>query len=281
MIEIPCDRVGHFVRIPVGLPDGSSARFLVDTGIGITVVSTAFMRRLGLSPSGRSFTGHRMSGQAVEVPLVELPSLELRSLSPAAGSGGFAVVSGVAGVADLGATDGPGGFDGILGLDMLGELVLTVDPFRSLIGVGGPPAVSGQAKVEVPVRLHREGPAIDIRADLRLPDDTVIEVEVDTGSAATILADRWMGACAVEGSERSTRTEEGADETGHHYVRRFIPIEGAIAIAGAPQTELREPTVMFQEILLDGLVGTDFLDRYVQTYDTTRGVMTLMTPAGS
>lgn len=219
-----------------------------------------------------------MSGQAVEVPLVELPSLELQTPSPAAGSGGFAVLSGRGGIADLGASDSPDGFDGILGLDLLGELILTVDPFRSVIGLGASPATHNRPRVEVPVRVNHDGPAVDLHTDLRLPDGTVIEVEIDTGSGTTILADRFMGACAVDGTETETRTDEGTDETGHEYIRRFIPINGSLALATSPEIELRSPTVMFQDIALNGLIGTEFLDRYVQTYDTTRGVMTLTPP---
>lgn len=278
VFEVPFDRVHHFARIRIGLPDGASARFLVDTGIGITIVSTGLARSCDFIKTGDSYTGHRMSGRAVEVPLVELPSLELRSASPAAASGGFAVVSGLAGIADLGATDGPEGFDGIIGLDLLGELILTIDPFRSVVGLGALPASAGAPQIDVPVRVRRDGPAVDLRTDLQLPDGTVTEVEIDTGSAATILDDRFMKSCAVDGTERGRRTDEGIDETGHDYVRRFVPIEGDISIATAPETVLRGPTVMFQDIALNGLIGTEFLDRYVQTYDIGRGVMALTTP---
>lgn len=210
---------------------------------------------------------------------MELPTLELRGADPTADTGGSAVVSGLGGIADLGPTDGPDGFDGIIGLDLLGELILTVDPFRSMIGLGGARGPGDEMRIEVPVRVNRDGPAVDLHTDLRLPDGTVIEVEVDTGSGTTILADRFMAACAVDGTEPETRTDAGTDETGHDFVRRFIPIDGAVSLAAAPETTLCGPTVMFQDIALGGLIGTEFLDRYVQTYDTKRAVMTLTTPA--
>ncbi|RNI23903.1 retropepsin-like aspartic protease [Flexivirga caeni] len=277
MVELPFERVEHFVRIRVHLPDGSTARFLVDTGIGITILSPSVVERCQLAMTGSDYTGHRMSGQAVSVPLVQLPSLELRSDSPSAGSGGFAVLSGTVGVADFGPSEGAHGFDGILGLDLLGPLRLTVDPFTSVIALarmqhGGPD------QIEIPVRLHEDGPAIDLRTNLRLPDGTVTEVEIDTGSAATILDERFMVSCEVTDAEPTSRVTEGVDETGHHYRRQFIPIPGSVSLAAAPATELRQPTVMFQQLALNGLIGTDFLDRYVQTYDTTRGILTLAMP---
>lgn len=278
MVEVPYDLVGHLARIRVGLPDGSHARFLVDTGVGLSIVSPSLVQRHGLASTGRSHTGHRMSGQAVVVPLVDLPALDLRADGPSAGAGGFAVVSGLGGVADLGPADGANGFDGILGLDLLGDLGLTIDPFRSKIRLGLPDPASDTPQIDVPVRVRRDGPAVELRADLRLPDDSVIEVEVDTGSAATILAERFMAACGADGNESNARIDEGTDQTGHNYVRRFIPIEAALSLAAAPQTEFRRPTVMFQDIALDGLIGTDFLNRYVQTYDTTRCRMILAAP---
>src|SRR3954452_2264040 len=96
------DRVQHMIRVPVQLA-GDPYQFLVDTGIGITIVSSAVAGRPDVQPTGETFTGRRMSGQAVEVPLVRLPRLDV---------GGYTVDAHVAGVADLGDPDGPNGFAG-------------------------------------------------------------------------------------------------------------------------------------------------------------------------
>lgn len=245
-----------------------SGRFLVDTGIGITIVHPTLADRAGLERTGEHQVGHRMSGQEVRVPLVRVPELQL----------GEHVVSDVlAGVADLGDTDGENGFEGIIGLDLLGDLPLTVDPFARVIRLGAAAPECATSTI-VPVRLHQDGLAVDLRVDLLLPDGQVIEVEVDTGSGSTILDTRFMAACRVDGQEEGAHTEEGADETGHTFVRRFVPIEGALALASAPGTRHERPTVMFQDIELNGLIGTDFLDRYVQTYDTRNGTITLTPP---
>lgn len=267
-INISFDRVGHFVRIPVSLPGGVTGRFLVDTGIGVTVVHPSFVDRVGLERTGEDHVGHRMSGQELRIPLVRVPQLNL---------GDHVLTNALAGVADLGETEGANGFDGILGLDLLGELPLTVDPFAHMIRLGVLGADTDAATL-VPVRLHRDGLSIDLRADLQLPNGQVIEVEVDTGSGSTILGRQFMSACGVDGHENDARTQEGTDETGHQFVRYFVPIEGVLMLATAPGTMHERPTVMFQEIELDGLIGTDFLDRYVQTYDTRNSTIVL-TPA--
>ena len=72
-MEIPFDRIGHFVRIALGLSDSVSGRFLVDTGIGITVVHPSLVDRAGLQSTGQDYVGRRMSGQEVRIPLVRAP----------------------------------------------------------------------------------------------------------------------------------------------------------------------------------------------------------------
>lgn len=267
MSGVAFDRVGHLTRIPVLMPDGRVGRFVVDTGIGISVVNSSTARRYDLPDEG-SFTGQRMSGQAVTAALTRLPALSVA---------GVGVGDCPAAIADLGAVDGPDGFDGILGLDVLGDHCLTIDPFAGTLSLGRPTTASGQS-FTVSVRPHRQGPSLDLRVDLRLPDGSVVEVEVDTGSARTILDSPLMAACAVDGTEPGARTVEGTDETGHEFVRRFIQIPGAVGLVEAPGTAHCQPTVMFQDLAFDGLIGTDFLDRFIQTYDTTINVMTL-TPA--
>lgn len=141
--------------------------------------------------------GKRMSGQEIRVPLVRLPRLDL---------GGHVLPNVTAGIAAFGAPE-ENGFDGIVGLDLLGCLPLTIDPFAHSVRLGAVTTVPESATV-VPVRLSRDGPAVEMRADLRLPDGRVIEIEVDTGSGSTILNSRFMTACGVDGDEQNGRTVE-------------------------------------------------------------------------
>lgn len=273
--EVTFDRFKHFTRVGVGLPRGVSARFLIDTGIGITVVSTSLKERYDLEETGETFRGRRMSGQEVEAALLNLPPLTLGTHS----------FDGHVGAAlDL-SEEGEGQeFDGILGLDLLGQPPLTINPFDNTVVLGQlPPEIveSETGSHVVAARVHRDGPSVDFRADLRLPDKTVVEVEVDTGSAVTILDTSLMPACSVQGTEDGARIMEGTDETGHAFVRTFIPLPGAVCLSQAPATALRQPTVMFQDLALNGLIGTEYLDRYIQTYNTRAGTITLRERAKS
>jgi predicted aspartyl protease len=71
------DRVAHLVRVPVQL-GGDELNFLVDTGIGVTVVNERLAVRADVERLDESYAGRRMSGQLVEAPLVRLPALSVR-----------------------------------------------------------------------------------------------------------------------------------------------------------------------------------------------------------
>lgn len=262
--EIPFQRVGHFIRIPVSMPSGDSARFLVDTGIGITVVNSAFAQRHRLEPTGRHFVGTRMAaGDRVTAPLMLLPGIALADEKAS---------DLIVAVADLGDAEGPSGFDGILGLDALGDMPLTVDPLRAIVRLRGQSDPEG---IHVPAKVQRDGESVCLYVDVRLPDGTVVTTEVDTGSGSTILDSRYMANCAVTPNDPEARTARVVNETGVEVSRSFISVPGPISLLTAPETAHHGATVMFQDLSLDGLIGTAFLDRYVQTFDTRSGTMTL------
>ena len=202
----------------------------------------------------------------VTAPLMHLPRITL---------GDEKISDSIVAVADLGDVEGPNGFDGILGLDLLGDMPLTVDPLRAIVRFHGQPDSEG---IEVPVKVERDGESVCLYVDLRLPDGTVVAAEVDTGSGSTILDSRYMANCAVTPNDSGARTARVVNETGLEVSRSFIPVPGPISLLAAPETGHHGATVMFQDLSLDGLIGTAFLDRYVQTFDTRSGTMTLTPP---
>lgn len=252
---VTLDRVGHLVRIPVVAED-FACRFLLDSGIGLTIVASDLAKRLDLRFTGTSFTGQRMSGQAITAPLAHLPRLAV---------GGHVIKDAVVGVFDLGPTGGASGFDGILGLDLLREVVVRIDPLTRLVDLQRDMPLEID-DVEVPVRVHHDGPSVTLFAGLRLPSGRVVEVEIDTGSGCLILDSRLMTDCGV-GAGDVTETLAGTDETGHCYTRSFANVRGAVDLVGAPAAAQQDPRVMFQNIVHDGLLGSEFLDRFIHSFD--------------
>ncbi|MBI1377822.1 MAG: hypothetical protein GC157_10125 [Frankiales bacterium] len=294
MTAVGYDQVEHLVRIPVEVDGVGPLPFLVDTGIGVSVVSPVVAERLGLEPTGEQHTGRRMSGQAVTTPLVRLPALSV---------GGHAITGQVAGSIDLGIP--PDVAVGILGLRALprfvldaGERTLTVlagdDPLSwppddhrdaaatadvepAADGAGAGPAAAARGWASVPLHVEDDGPSTDPFVDLELPSGRVVRVEVDTGSEALILDTRFLPDCGIDPD--TVEFVSGTDQTGAPWRRHIADIAGAVALAGAPGTRQESPRVIFQEIIHDGLVGTAFLLRTALAVDVPGRRLALRVPA--
>jgi hypothetical protein len=182
------------------------------------------------------------------------------------------LVDQVAAVADLGQGAGDGGFDGILGLSAFDEVPVTVDPGSSTLTLGDP----DPAAFRVPLEIRRQGPSTDSYAELVLPDGPSISVEVDTGSGCLILDARFLNGGDVT-TLGELEASEGIDETGHKWVRLRGALNGGIHFAAAPQSRQENPRVLFQDIIHDGLIGAEYLDRFRYTVDVRREQL-LLTP---
>ncbi len=255
--ESSYESVDHFVRVPVSV-GGRECRFLVDSGIGVTIIGSVAAEAVGASWMQRTFSGQRMSGQEVTAPLVKLPKVSV---------GGYTLFGHVAGVIDLGSTESGEDFDGILGLDFFEQTCLTVDPGSHLLTISDSGPDTG---IVVPVEVRRHGGSVAVFAPLELPSRRVVTMEVDTGSGAVILDDQYMSDCEVSVHDPRIDVRHDVDETGHRYTRRVISIDGAVRIPAEPETTQQAPRVMFQQIIYDGLIGTDFLNRFRYSFDVRR-----------
>jgi len=235
----------HLVVVPAAV-GGTPVRLVLDTGIGLTVLSEALC-----TPTGASFTGRRMSGQEVTVPLARAPSLALGDLERRDVE---------VGMLDLGIP----GIDGFVGLDLLADVPFTVDyaASRVVLEAGRP-----GGGVTVAVTVEREGPAVDVFCPLAIPGGRTIEVEVDMGSDALILDERFAPEVGVDLAADGVRRADGTDETGYAYTRWFTTLAGDIHPPSAPELAQQAPEVQFQRIIYDGLLGDAFLRRFAVTYD--------------
>jgi hypothetical protein len=253
VFEVPFERIAHLVVVPVEL-NGLATRFVVDSGIGFTIVRDTFACCL---PSDETFTGKRMSGQEVTVPLGVAPSLRF---------GEFEQRDVQIGLLDMrGFPDELADVGGFLSLAFFAETPFTVDYPHGCIVVGAP-----AEGVALPVRVERDGPAIGMHLPITLPDGREIEVEVDLGSDALILDERFLELAAGE-----LRRVDGTDETGHVYTRRFGRLAGSIHPSAAPQLAQDDPDAMFQAIVYDGLLGSGFLRRFAVTFDVAAATVFL------
>lgn len=252
LAEVPFTYLQHLVTVPVSL-DGRPATFVLDSGIGLTILREP----AACSSTGETFTGRRMSGQEVSVPLARV-----RSLACA----GVELQDAEVGLLDMSAFPRElDGIDGFLSLAHFADTPFTVDYGRGVLTTDL--RAGGTA---VGVRVDRDGPSIAVYMPLTLPDGRSIEVEVDMGSDALILDERFAD---LGGGE--VQRVDGTDETGHAYTRRFTTLPGRIHPTAAPELGQEDPDVMFQRIIYDGLVGDAFLRRFVVTFDVPGAVLEL------
>ena len=99
---MPFQYLAHLLTVPV-LAGDVQMRFILDTGIGVNLLSESAAARAGWSATGTTYTGRRMSGQEVRLPMGSVASVRLGDAS------GDEVPFGVL---DIGAAVGLDGIDG-------------------------------------------------------------------------------------------------------------------------------------------------------------------------
>ena len=256
---------GHLTLVPVTVDGLRPATFLLDTGMGLTVVSDRLRQELGHPLSGEQYTGRRMSGQAIPVPLTRLGSLAFgpkRLDRPVVGSYDLSGVTGL-----------DGEVDGFLSLAFFDGLPLTIDYLQGVVIVEDDVSLRARerAGASVPVEVRRDGPSVEVYLDLELPNGSVAHVEVDTGSDQLILHERYLAELGHPKETRAAERREGIDETGRPYIRYRAALAGRIRVRGRARLEQEDPVAIFQQIIHDGLVGREFLRAFAVTYDLARG----------
>jgi predicted aspartyl protease len=270
--SVPFTLLGHLPTVSVRVDDARTARFWVDTGVGVTVVARSLLEELGHPPLGRTHVGRRMSGQALAVPLSQVDSLTLESHRASRPT---------VGIFDLAsfATAGES-VDGLLSLGFFEPTPFTLDYARSTLTLEDERSLSDRrlAGAPVPVQVERNGPEVNAFLDLLLPSGRRARVEVDTGSDRLILDERYMPELGLARDSPGVSERRGTDETGHEYVRYFGRMSGEVRALGDARVRQVDVPVMFQKIIHDGLVGRDFLARSAVTYDVARSELIFSLP---
>ncbi|RLB13482.1 MAG: hypothetical protein DRG82_15620 [Deltaproteobacteria bacterium] len=127
---IPFESLGYHIIVRVLLNREVTARMLLDTGAGITVLSTSLAEKLNLNAGGAGTVLLKTLTRKVRAPLARVPHLQLGSHTKE----NFPVaVYAMIPVRDS--------FEGILGMDFLQGFTITVDAKtnRILLSNAGPP----------------------------------------------------------------------------------------------------------------------------------------------
>jgi hypothetical protein len=271
--RVPSEEIGdHLIHLPVQIGESTASRFILDTGIGLNLVTSRLATRLGVEPNGEFYTGKRMSGQEVAVPLAELPQVTVGSIRRK---------NLTVGIIDLNLPAEMSRVEGFLSPGFFDQVPFTISRGAHHVILEAPESMEARLRVSkaVPIRIEKNGPSVSLFADLRLPNGTRISAEVDTGSNDLILDRRFMEALGVSEGSASVEKRDGTDETGHRYVRYSARIRGAVSLWEAPKILQADPTAIFQDIIYDGLLGDRFLREFDVTYDLEESRLMFSSPS--
>jgi len=208
-----------------------------------------------------------MSGQEVLISLAKLSSLSLGSKREEIVTVGVFDMSGFPPVL--------ASVEGFVSLKFFEKTPFTTDyKSRTLVIENEASMLLRLAKGKhVPISVHKDGTIVGIFLELSLPNRKSATVEVDTGSDALILNSKFMEELKVDKEGDKVEKVEGRDETGHDFARYFAELNGTVGLVADPSFAQRNPKVMFQDVIYDGLVGQSFLRQYTETYDIPHSTM--------
>jgi Aspartyl protease len=223
--EVSFDYLQHLVTVPASV-NGIEGRFVLDSGIGLTLLRSELAESAGVRPTGASFTGRRMSGQSVTIPLGEVPHMTF------AGSTCEQVEVGIFDMSPF--PDDFAGIGGFLSLAFFPDSPLTVDYRRGVVLVETRETLAARYAEGVPVSVdvQRDGPSVTMFMPLTIPGGRSISVEIYMGSDELILDERLAdetGACLEtrEGgapralTRRVTRIHVGSPACQAAFTRRL------------------------------------------------------------
>lgn len=261
-VAVPMRYDGHMMSVPVRVDERIEGRFIVDTGIGINLISEGLCRRVGCVKNG-TYTGRRMSGQSVTVPLATVRSIEVgahRRRDVVVG-----VIDGLADTPDI---------DGFLSLGYFEDAV-TIDDANGVLVIEDARSLARRTGTVVPAAIVRDGPSLTVTIPMSIGDAASARCEVDTGSDSLILDERYMAPLGVDLAQ--AKVVNGKDETGQSFTRTFVTLDQPIHAGGVLRQE--RPRVMFQRIIHDGLVGHAFLHHWTVTFDVRNSRLVFGPPA--
>ena len=155
-----------------------------------------------------------------------------------------------------------------MGLPFFEGLPFTIDGPRRTLVLESPPSLlqRGEAGRSFPLRLERQGPALDTFVQMSFSSEHA-EVLMDTGSRSVILDLRYAEALDIDLESEDVRHQEGSDETGNAYHRYYTTLGPQLTFGEGEGPGAEGLEVMFQSIIHDGLIGTDYMNRFVLTWD--------------
>jgi predicted aspartyl protease len=269
-VELTFERAGGsnpLLLVPVGIRGQGPFSFVLDTGAGLSLVTPALAKTLGLEVTAEK--EGMGAGARVRIGFAELGSLRLGNVGVP--------------ISQVGITDELGRIaqvigarvDGALGHDVLGRFRVTVDYRRGTVLLSGPGALAGAAKGAVGAAA--DDPELEFQLAHPSKPLVMVPVEVDgrgpyrfaldTGASATVLSTEVAAAVGVSLTEIPPVTGAGGT------LRASTGRASSVAVGSARVADL--PVVVSELAPLsaavgtrmDGILGYSYLSRFTVTID--------------
>jgi hypothetical protein len=251
VIQLERWRTRWTVRTEIG---GATRRLLLDTGAGITLVSSATAKAAGCVPWGRR-TGYNMFGKRFDGPTCGGVAVSIggRRFVPATTS--------VVKMAALNPADSA--LDGIAALDLFDGRAITLDLSRGRLIVESPASLRARLGTmrPLPIRLKREMEGLALAVMAGVP--TIrgwLWMELDSGNGGTVLVSKPVASLV------------GLDSA--------VAVRQAVDFAVAEGVRVRTTDAFTPDLIMDGNLGMPFLRNWVITLDLQAGTAWIA-PAGA
>jgi hypothetical protein len=246
------------VEVRVG--EAGPYRFLVDTGSRVSLIDRGIASGLGLQATGTTTVG-APGGEPVEADVVAVPVLHVGELSARA-------VRMVA--LDLVGMTG-GTIQGVLGMDLFEDVLLTLDPAHDLVIVSRGSLSAGDPDV---IRFDPSSEGISVPMTVA---GTPVIAHLDSGSPGGItLPGVLMDSLPLTGEAGRSGTAGmvGGDRSIVSRRLRGVVHVGALEFRD-PQVTFMDPSPRF------GNIGSQVIDGLVVTVDRRSGLVSLRRSEGA
>jgi predicted aspartyl protease len=254
-LDLPMKAVADRAVIEVRIGDAGPYNFLIDTGASLSVVDTKIALELGLDVVGSMAVGApggaQVESDRVSIPTMTAAGLTIENLTPVA----VAIDEMSAGL-----------MQGVLGMDLFEEVLLTVDPVRGITTLSHDRLQAGAPGV-----IGFDGSMGRIVFDIEVAGMTV-PMQIDTGAPGsfTLPADLQDQLPTEAGSERK-RT---AKLVGGEREVTILRLAGKVAFAGL---HFDKPDVAFMRPSPTiGNIGQQILSDLVVSVDQRNGLVSFL-----
>ena len=231
---------------------GTTRKYLLDTGAGLTLVSPQTAKAAGCEPWGR-LTGFRMMGERSDGPRCEGISMTI---------GGLTFTPPVMTLINMGKLNPKDAeLDGVVGLNLFEGRTITIDFAAGMLTVESDASAAERVRAmrPLPIRLKREvdGLALAVVAEVPTAKGKIL-LELDSGNGGTILVSKPVAELV------------GMDPTAEGKQRADFAVLGDIR---ATTEDAFTP-----DLIMDGNLGMPFLRNWVVTLDLKEGKAWLGVP---